>query len=384
MVRAIGKAALLLFGLSFSLVASAEGPLTPEQTVAAVKLHGDLEAKVFASEPMIANPTNIAVDERGRVWVCDVVNYRDNQGKRPDGDRILILEDEDADGRADKSTVFYQGHDVDSALGICVLGDKVIVSCSPEVFLLSDTDGDDQADEKQVLYTKTGDRQHDHSAHAFVFGPDGYLYWNTGNTNKGVFDAEGNVLRDNFGREVRPNGKPFRHGMAFRQSFDGSEFEVLAHNLRNSYELTVDAFGSIWFTDNDDDGNQGTRFCYTLQGGNYGYTDEKTGSGWRTNRIGSSDDIPIRHWHQNDPGSVPNVLNNGSGSPSGVEVYEAHLLPKKLYGGVVHCEPGTMLCEFIFQNQRVLATPLNRSNLSTDEPTRGSAPSTSRPPPTAR
>ena len=56
---------------------------------------------LFASEPMITNPTNIAVDARGRVWVCDVVNYRGNNGKRPEGDRILILEDSDGDGSCD-------------------------------------------------------------------------------------------------------------------------------------------------------------------------------------------------------------------------------------------------------------------------------------------
>ena len=57
-------------------------------------------------------------------------------------------------------------------------------------------------------------------------------------------------------------------------------------------------------------------------------------------RTGMNDAMPLRHWHQNDPGSIPNVLNNGSGSPSGVEVYEGDLLPAKLYGGIVHCEPG--------------------------------------------
>ncbi len=340
MAKSSIAAILLLACAQASAALCADGPKEPDQTIAAMKVYGDLEAKLFAAEPMITNPTNIAIDARGRVWVCDVVNYRGNQGKRSEGDRILILEDEDGDGRADKSTVFYQGHDVDSALGICVLGEKVIVSCSPDVFVLTDEDGDGRADRKQILYTKTGTRQHDHSAHAFVFGPDGCLYWNVGNEHQGVFDAEGNVVRDLFGREVRRDGKPFRHGMAFRQRLDGSEFEVLAHNLRNSYELTVDAFGDVWFTDNDDDGNRGTRFCFTLNGGNYGYTDELTGRGWRSNRLGSSTEIPIRHWHQNDPGSIPNVLNNGSGSPSGVEAYEAKLLPSRIYGGIIHCEPG--------------------------------------------
>ena len=318
-----------------------DGPRAAEESAAALQVFDNLGIQLFAAEPMITNPTNITVDERGRVWLCDVVNYRGNQGKRPEGDRILVLEDEDGDGRADRSTLFYQGHDVDSALGICVLGEKVIVSCSPDVFVLTDTDGDGRADKKELLYTKTGDAQHDHSAHAFVFGPDGCLYWNLGNANQGVFDPEGKVVVDVFGREVRNDGKPYRQGMAFRQNLVGDQFEVLAHNLRNSYELIVDAFGDVWFTDNDDDGNRGTRFCYTLSGGNYGYTDELTGQGWRLDgRTGTHTEIPQRHWHQNDPGSVPNVLNNGSGSPSGVEVYEADLLPARLRGGIVHCEPG--------------------------------------------
>lgn len=332
---------LLIVCMASDKQVRADGPLAPDETVAEMKVTDELEVKVFAAEPMITNPTNITVDARGRVWVCDVVNYRGNQGKRPEGDRILVLEDTDGDGRADTSTVFYQGSDVNSALGICVLGEKVIVSCSPDVFVLTDTDGDGRADDKQLLYTKTGDKQHDHSAHAFVFGPDGCLYWNIGNFLKGVFDSDGKAIVDIFGRQVLNNGIPYQQGMAFRQNLDGGTFEVLAHNLRNSYELTVDAFGDVWFTDNDDDGNRSTRFCFTLDGGNYGYTDELTGQGWQNNhRIGSSTEIPIRHWHQNDPGSIPNVLNNGSGSPSGVEVYEADLLPSRLRGGIIHCEPG--------------------------------------------
>ncbi|WP_261342163.1 PVC-type heme-binding CxxCH protein [Adhaeretor mobilis] len=324
-----------------SKLVRADGPRTAEQTVASFKVLDKLEVQVFASEPMIANPTNITVDDLGRVWVCDVVNYRKNQGKRVAGDRILILEDKDGDGLADISTVFYQGHDVNSAMGICVLGNKVIVSCSPNIFMFTDEDGDGRADKKSLLFTNTGVLQHDHSAHAFVFGPDGCLYWNIGNEHHGVFKPDGKAVVDIFGRTVQKNGNPYRQGMAFRQDLSGKEFEVLAHNIRNSYELTVDAFGRVWFTDNDDDGNRGTRFCYTLNGGNYGYTDEVSGKSWRTNsRMGMSLEIPERHWHQNDPGSIPNVLNNGSGSPAGVEVYEADLLPNRIRGGVVHCDPG--------------------------------------------
>ena len=68
-----------------------------------------LEATLFASEPEISNPTNIDIDSRGRVWVCEVMNYRGNNGKRPEGDRILILEDTDGDGKADKTDRLLPG-----------------------------------------------------------------------------------------------------------------------------------------------------------------------------------------------------------------------------------------------------------------------------------
>src|SRR5688572_23081873 len=85
-----------------------------------------LEATVFADTAMLTNPTDLDVDARGRVWVLEGYNYRTGMHPenpvRAEGDRILILEDTDGDGRADERTVFYQGRDVDAALGIAVLG----------------------------------------------------------------------------------------------------------------------------------------------------------------------------------------------------------------------------------------------------------------------
>lgn len=328
---------------------AAASPLEPAAATAALKTPQGIAARLFASEPMLTNPSNIDIDHRGRVWVCDVMNYRGNQGSRPDGDRILILEDEDGDGRADSSKVFYQGPDVDSAIGICVLpGDplRVVVSCSPNVWLFTDADGDDLPDSKKAIYTNTGRQQHDHSAHAFVFGPDGLFYWNVGNTHEGVHDADGNLIVDRFGRPVAPNGRPYRDGMAFRSTLDGQQFDVLAHNQRNSYELTVDSFGGVWFSDNDDDGNRGTRIGMVLEGGNYGYRDEMTGASWQVERIGMSDNVSERHWHQNDPGSIPNLANLGNGSPAGITLYEGSLVPG-LRGRLVHCEPGLSLVRAI-------------------------------------
>jgi putative membrane-bound dehydrogenase-like protein len=303
-----------------------------------------LEATLFAAEPLLSSPSDIDVDSRGRVWVCEVLNYRGKKETRPEGDRILVVEDTDGDGRADTQTVFHQGRDVDSALGICVIGEgpgrKVIVSCAPDVFIFHDDDGDLKADRRESLFMKTGQPQHDHSVHAFVVGPDGRLYFNFGNTGMGVHDRDGKPVIDRFGNAVLDNGKPYRQGMVFRCRPDGTDFEVLGHNFRNNYEVAVDSFGNLWQSDNDDDGNRGVRINFVMEYGNYGYKDELTGAGWQVPRTNLEAEVPLQHWHQNDPGVVPNLLLTGGGSPCGICVYEGSLLPERYRGALIHCDAG--------------------------------------------
>jgi hypothetical protein len=74
--------------------------------------------------------------------------------------------------------------------------------------------------------------------------------------------------------------------MVFRCELDGSNVETLAWNFRNNWEVAVDSFGTMWQSDNDDDGNKGVRINYVMEFGNYGYSDEMTGAGWQTPRIG--------------------------------------------------------------------------------------------------
>ena len=321
--------------LATSLAAAAESPLT---------LPEGLTATLVAQEPLLSSPSDIDVDARGRIWVCEVLNYRGKKETRPEGDRILVLEDTDGDGASDKQTVFHQGRDVDSALGICVIGEgagrKVIVSCAPDVFVFHDDDGDLKADRRESLFTKTGIPQHDHSVHAFVVGPDGRWYFNFGNTGKAVHDKEGKPVTDRFGNVVNDTGKPYRQGMVFRCQPDGTDFEVLGHNFRNNYEVAVDAFGGLWQSDNDDDGNRGVRINAVLDYGNYGYVDERTGAGWRVPRTNLESEVPLQHWHQNDPGVVPNLLLTGGGSPTGICVYEGTLMPERFRGSLIHCDAG--------------------------------------------
>src|SRR5437867_1556560 len=329
-----------------------------------------LEVSLFACEPDVVNPCDMDIDERGRVWITEGANYRlslhaDWGVIRPEGDRIVVLEDTDHDGRADKSTVFYQDPSINAALGICVLGNKVIVSSSPNVFVLTDTDGDGKADTRELLFTDIKGFDHDHAVHAFVFGPDGKLYFNFGNAGEqlrrpaetlkhiplhGPIDKEemkkGPLVVDLAGNEVTSHSKPYRQGLVFRCNLDGSEFEVLGHNFRNNYEVAVDSFGTLWQSDNDDDGNRGVRINYVMEFGNFGYTDEMTGAAWSVGwkeaqaKGASESERPDYHWYQHDPGVVPNLLQTGNGSPTGIIVYEGKLLPQVFRNQIIHCDAG--------------------------------------------
>ena len=302
-----------------------------------------LEVSLFAAEPMVVNPANMDVDAKGRVWVTEGANYRLFQkwGKlRPGGDRIQILEDTDGDGAADKATTFYQGDDVNTALGICVLGKKVIVSCSPNIFVFTDEDGDGKSDKKEVLFTGIAGADHDHAAHTFTFGPDGKLYFNFGNAGRQLKRPDGSPVKDRYGRDINDSGHPYRQGMVFRCNIDGSDVEVLGHNFRNNFEVCVNSFGTIWQSDNDDDGNQGVRINYVMDFGNFGYTDEMTGASWGQKRTGWESEVPKRHWHLNDPGVVPNLLQTGGGSPTGILFYEGKLLPAAYQNAIIHCDAG--------------------------------------------
>jgi putative membrane-bound dehydrogenase-like protein len=313
----------------------------PENALKGLVVADGLEVKPVAMEPMLKNPTNIDVDERGRVWVTEAYNYRpavNGNPTNPKGDRIMILEDTNGDGKADTAKVFYQGPEINAPLGVCVLGNKVIISQSPYVWIFYDDNGDDVADRKEILFQGIGGEQHDHGMHSFTFGPDGKLYFNFGNEGKTLKDKNGKPVLDQDGDEIAP--KKYQQGMVFRCEPDGTHVECLGQNFRNPYEVAVDSYGTLWQSDNDDDGNRGVRINYVMQYGNYGYKDELTKASWQDNRINIEDSIPYRHWHLNDPGSVPNLLQTGAGSPTGMVVYEGSLLPAVFHDQLIHSDAG--------------------------------------------
>ena len=309
--------------------------------VAGLTLADGLEATLFASEPNLTNPTSIDVDHRGRVWVLEGYNYRPAVNGKSElglGDRILIMEDKDGDGKADVTKVFYQGPELNAPLGIWVMGNKAIVSQSPYVWLFTDTDGDDKADKKEILFKGIGGVQNDAGIHAFVFGPDGKFYFNYGNAGRQLVDGQDRPLLDKYERPI--NFRQYKQGVVFRCDQDFANVEILAENFRNGFEVAVDSYGTMWQSDQEEPGNGGDRVSYVMENGNFGYIDEMNGNSWRVNRTNLEDEIPRRHWHQNDPGVVPNLIETGSGFPMGMTIYEGNLLPRRFWDQIILADAG--------------------------------------------
>jgi len=321
-------------------------------------LPDDLEAVLWAEAPLFYNPTNMDIDARGRVWLTEAVNYREFNNK-PDsklhfgeGDRVVILEDTNGDGKADKTKTFVQDKDLVAPLGIAVIGNKVVVSCSPNLMVYTDENGDDIADKKEVLLTGFGGLDHDHALHSVTAGPDGNWHFNTGNAGPHtVTDKNGWTLRSgslytggtpyndkNNGNRKSDDGRVWVGGLALRMSPEGKNLTVMAHNFRNSYEVAIDSYGNYWQNDNDDQ-VIACRTSWVMESSNAGYFSADGTRYWQGDRR-PNQAIFEAHWHQDDPGVLPIGDNTGAGSPTGVLVYEGDALGAKYRGMVLSCEAG--------------------------------------------
>lgn len=321
-------------------------------------LPDDLEATLWAESPMFYNPTNIDVDPKGRIWVTEAVDYRDFNNKpdkhlhHPEGERVMILEDTNHDGKADKSTMFVQDKDLVSPLGIAVIGNKVIVSCAPNLVVYTDENGDDKPDKKEILLTGFGGLDHDHSLHALVVGPDGKWYFNTGNagphivTDKGGWTLRSGSLyvggtpysKSNHGNMSSDDGRVWVGGLALRINPDGTGLKVMAHNFRNNYETCLDSYGNMWQNDNDDQ-VVSCRTSWLMEGGNAGYFSADGTRFWQGDQR-PGQDIPTAHWHQEDPGVMPAGDISGAGSPTGTAFYEGDELGPNYRGMLLSAEAG--------------------------------------------
>jgi len=318
----------------------------------------DLEVTLWAKSPMLRNPTNMDTDAAGRIWVAEGVNYRRKIHQRA-GDRIVVLEDTDKDGKADSSHTFVQDPELISPLGISVFDNKIVVAQPPHVLVYTDVNRDlrfdPQIDRREEFLSGFNARNHDHSLHAVVPGPDGSWYLNQGNCGARVTDKDertfffgGAYYRNGAGNpewfnnptqyagKQSADGNVYNGGFAARIQADGTGLQVVGHGFRNSYELCLSSFGDIYQNDNDD--RLSCRVTWLMEGGNLGYYSENGRRSWPTDRR-PGQATERAHWRQDDPGILPAGDVYGGGSPTGIAFYENGALPEEYGGMLLSCEP---------------------------------------------
>ena len=159
--------------------AAKEPQLHPLESQRKMKVPPGFEVRLFASEPEVVNPVAMTWDDRGRLWVVELYEYPKGAKKGEKGrDRIKILEDTDADGTADKVTVFAEGYSL--ATGIALGNGGVYLGQAPDLLFLEDTNGDDKADKTTKLLTGFGLEDRHELLNGFAWGPDGWLYMTHG------------------------------------------------------------------------------------------------------------------------------------------------------------------------------------------------------------
>ena len=125
-------------------------PLSPEESMKHYSMPEGMALRLYADERNFeSKPISMNWDERGRLWICETLDYPNELGK--DRDRIRICEDTDGDHVADKFTIFAEGLSIPTAIMIYRGG--AVVQNATETIYLKDTNGDDKADQKTVLMT---------------------------------------------------------------------------------------------------------------------------------------------------------------------------------------------------------------------------------------
>jgi putative membrane-bound dehydrogenase-like protein len=199
---------------------------------------------LFAGEPDVHQPVGFCFDDRGRLWVAEAHCYPRRKpfdgpllppAERPTGDKILILEDADGDGRFDKRTVFLEGLNLVSGIEYGFGG--LWVGAAPYLlFVPIDASGSKPAGEPQILLDGWGYQDTHETLNSFVWGPDGWLY-----------GCHGVFTHSRVGKPGTPDADrtPLNAGV-WRFHPTRHAFEVFAHGTSNPWGLDYNAVGDFF------------------------------------------------------------------------------------------------------------------------------------------
>lgn len=227
-------------GGSKSSSAEKEGNLdyiSGEEGIAHMTMPEGFEVNLFADEkmfPELVNPVQMQVDSKGRLWVAAWKTYPKWEPLKEMDDALLILTDTDGDGKADSCKEFARVH---NPLGFEFWNGGVIVTSQPDILFLKDTDGDDVADERYVIFQGIGSSDTHHSANNLIMGPDGGIYWQSG-----VF------LQHNH---EHPWGPSLEASASAMYRFDPRRYTIAFHapNSPNPHGIAFDRWGYHYAND---------------------------------------------------------------------------------------------------------------------------------------
>ena len=212
--------------------------LSPDEAIDKLIIADGFEVNCFASEkdfPELANPVQFTFDAKGRLWVATMPSYPQWKPKDKMEDKILILEDTNGDGKADKCTTFADGLHVPTGIELGHGG--VFVSGQPDLMFLKDTDGDDVADERHRILHGFDSGDTHHAIGCFLWGPGGGLYLHEGTFHHTAVETPFGPVRN-------------AHGGVYRFDPKTWKFEThVTYNFANPWGHTFDRWGQNFVAD---------------------------------------------------------------------------------------------------------------------------------------
>ncbi len=211
-------------------------PLSAAQQQKSFRLPKGFSIQLFASEPDIQKPINMAFDASGRLWVSGTIEYPFAAKPGRGRDTIRVLEDTDRDGQADRITTFADGLNI--PIGLYPYRNGVVVYSIPDILFLQDTDGDGKADRRDVLYGPLGTPRDVHGLqNGFRRGFDGWLYICHGFSNE-------STIRGTDGSSVT-----LQSGNTYRVRLDGSRVEQFTWGQVNPFGMARTPGGDLFTAD---------------------------------------------------------------------------------------------------------------------------------------
>ena len=336
-------------------------PRSPEESAAAFKLPEGFRMDVVASEPLIASPSGICWDERGRMFVSELHGYNlagkldieelnksgklDTQVRRVQADAkfkkvaeagtfgmVKLLTDTDGDGRMDKAEVFADG--LPPVYGLVAARGGIIVACAPHIIYLADRDGDERAEVRETLFTGFGTGELERGINAPQWGVDGWIYfgrgWPSGPITGPHLTKPVTLTGSNF--RIRPDGSAIEpitgnsHTFGFAMTESGDFFTVTTTTAYYVAPLP---------------------WRYLVRNPDAAFTDTQVGVGdrhayslskphpWRQKR---ADDPAYFDFYKSRYGAAESEPNGWFTAMCGPLVYQDHALPG-LHGQFFACEP---------------------------------------------